>query len=78
MDEDERSTEDDKEPCDRCEMPMDLCECDCLGCGEATDECTCDPECSQCCAPLIVPEGQTAYYGAKCVDCADVVSGETQ
>lgn len=33
------------------------------------DEC-CPPECSQCCAPLIVPGGATAHYGAKCVDCA--------
>lgn len=51
----------------------------CVDCGCSDDDCTCHepPECSQCCAPLIVPEGQTAYYSAKCVDCADVVSGDT-
>lgn len=40
----------------------------CDECGEDDDECTCNPECANCCAPLIVPEGATAYHGALCVD----------
>lgn len=42
----------------------------CFGCDEDEDECTCNPECANCCAPLIVPEGETAYHRALCVDCA--------
>jgi len=41
----------------------------CTECDRPSDDCCCPPECSQCCAPLVVPAGQTAPYGARCVDC---------
>ena len=40
-DEEDKCTEDDKAPCDRCEEMMDKCQCDCLGCGEEFIRCSC-------------------------------------